>query len=77
MVQCTQKGSLLTNPLNFLGYWGAPAYIMDFADDVLPSLDLCGQKYHGMAAVANRAISDDITVLEELGGVRGKIDSRL
>lgn len=43
---------------------------MDFADDMLSSLDLCGQKHHGMAAVANGTISDDVTVLEELGRVR-------
>jgi hypothetical protein len=64
MVQCTQKGSLLTNPLDLLGCWGAPAYVMDFADDMLPSLDLCRQKDHGMAAVANGPVSDGIAVLE-------------
>lgn len=43
---------------------------MDFADDMPPSLDLCRQKDHGMAAVANGAISDDITVAEKLGNIR-------
>jgi hypothetical protein len=47
---------------------------VDFADDMLPGLDLCRQKDHGMGAVANGAISDDIAVPEELGNVRKNWD---
>jgi hypothetical protein len=44
---------------------------MDFADNVLPSLNLLGKKDHCMTAFANSAISDDVAVLEKLGTLVG------
>jgi hypothetical protein len=39
---------------------------MDFADDLLPTLYLGCQIHDGMGAIANCAVADDISVLEEL-----------
>lgn len=66
MVQRAQQSCLLTNPLNCLGSWGMSPYVVNFADDTLSSFYLDRQEDHGMTAIANGPIDDDITVLEEL-----------
>ncbi len=42
---------------------------MNFAHNVLPRVDFDGEKDHGMAAVANAAVGDDVSVFEKLKNV--------
>jgi hypothetical protein len=77
MVQCAQQTCLLANPVYFLRCPGASADVVHFADDMLPGFNLRGQEDHGMAAVPDGTISDDISILEELWGVLDRRALRL
>ena len=82
MVQRAQEHCFLADSLYCLGFSRKPADVVDFTHKVLPSVDFNGQEDHGMAAVANATVGDDISVLEQLGSMLAPtgielVDSRL
>ncbi len=77
MVQRVQQHCFLADPLYFFGGSREPADVVDFTHNVLPSVDLNGQKDHRVATVTNATIGDDISILEELGNMSEQTDSEL
>ena len=66
MIKIAEKYGFLTNALQFLGRPRNIGKIMDFADNLLPCLNLSCKIYDGMGAIAYCTVADDISVFEEL-----------